>query len=92
MSQWYAEWLSWAGLETKISKIKSKGQTTLPEDLHAVPQIYAGDMPRGGVSGVEARIHKTTSVMRISEILKRPNQALLPVEMIHTAIAEAATL
>ena len=70
----------------------SKGQTTLPEDVHAVPQIYAGDMPRGGISGGEARIHETTSVMRISGMLKRPNQASLSVEMMHTAIAEAPTL
>ena len=57
-----------------------------------VSQIDAGYMPRGGVSGGEARIHITTSVLELSVMLKRQNQASLSVEMMHAAIAEAATL
>jgi bifunctional DNA-binding transcriptional regulator/antitoxin component of YhaV-PrlF toxin-antitoxin module len=86
------EWLNGAGWEMKGCKVKSKGQTTLPEDVHAAPQIDAGDMPRGGISGEESRIRKTTSVMELSGMLKRPKQAPLSVEEMHEAIAEAATL
>ena len=79
-------------LEIKRSKIACKGQTTLPEEVRAVSQIDAGYMPRGGVSGGETLIHITTSVLELSVMLKRQNQASLSVEMMHAAIAEAATL
>ena len=76
----------------KRSKIKYKGQTTLPEEVSAVSEIDAGCMPRGGISGGEPLIHITTSVLELSVMLKRENQASLSVEMMHAAIAEAATL
>jgi len=79
-------------LEIKRSKIACKGQTTLPKEVRAVSQIDAGYMPRFGISGGEPLIHITTSVLELSVMLKRQNQASLSVEMMHAAIAEAATL
>ena len=76
----------------KRSKVTCKCQTTLPEEVRAVSQIDAGCMPRFGIFGGEPLIHITTSVLELSVMLKRENQASLSVEMMHAAIAEAATL
>lgn len=71
------------------SRITSKGQTTVPQEVRRVLGLGVGDVIRYEIEGDEVRLVKKRSALDLAGIFHNPDRQPVSVEDMNRAIDEA---